>query len=62
MTAPGSPQWRLAPVLRLVALALLFSVGALMTVGVLSLVLWAAAVVLVVVAAVKLGKNWGKRR
>lgn len=61
MAAPKAPQWPLAPVLRLAALAMLFSVGALMTVGVLSIVLWAAAAVLLVLAAVKLGKNWRRR-
>jgi hypothetical protein len=62
MTAPKAPQWPLAPVLRLAALAMLFSVGALMTVGLLSIVMWGCAAVLVVLAAVKLGKNWRRAK
>lgn len=61
MTAPGAPQWPLAPALRLTALAMILAVAALMTTGVLSIVLWVCAVVAVVLAAIKLRANWSKR-
>ena len=62
MTAPRPQRWPLAPVLRLAALAMLFSVGAIMMrTGFLSFLLWAVAAVLVVLAAVKLWKAWGMR-
>jgi len=62
MPVPTSSQWPLAPALRLAALAMILSVGALMTVGVISIVLWLGAAVSVVLAALKLRANWGKRR
>ena len=60
MTEPRARQWPLVPVLRLAALAMLFSVGAIMTRGILSLLSWAIAAVLVVFAGIKLWKSWGK--
>jgi hypothetical protein len=62
MTAPRAPQWPLIPALRFAALAMVLSVGAIMTTGVLSIVLWLGALVSVVLAAVKLWKSWPKRR
>jgi hypothetical protein len=62
MTAPNARQWPLAPALRYAALALFFAGAALVVEGWLSLVLWLGAVVLVVLAAVKLAKNWTARR
>jgi hypothetical protein len=62
MTAPGTRQWPLAPALRYTALALLLAGAALVVQGWLSFVLWAAAVVLLVLAAIKLVKNWTTRR
>ena len=62
MTAPRTPQWPLAPALRLAALALLFVGGAILTAGWLSFVLWFIAVVLIVFAAIQLAKNWNARR
>ena len=61
MTAPKSPQWPLTPALRLAALALLFAAAALVVEGWFSTVLWIGSVVLLVVAAVKLAKNWSTR-
>jgi hypothetical protein len=61
MSEPRAPQWVLTPVLRLAVLAMLLSTSALMTVGLLSLILWASAAVLVVIAAVKLVKSWGRQ-
>ena len=62
MTASRTPQWPLAPALRLAALALLFVGGAILTTGWLSFVLWFIAVVLTVFAAIQLAKNWNTRR
>ncbi len=62
MTAPRTPQWPLTPALRLAALALLFVGGAIMTTGWLSFILWFAAVVLLVFAAIQLARNWSRRR
>jgi hypothetical protein len=62
MTAPRTPQWPLTPALRLAALALLFVGGAIMTTGWLSFIMWFAAVVLLVFAAIQLAKNWSRRR
>jgi hypothetical protein len=62
MTAPRGPQWPLAPALRLTALAMILAVAALMVgSGILSIVLWVAAAVTVVLAAIRLRANWGKR-
>jgi hypothetical protein len=62
MTAPRSPHWPLAPALRLAALALLFVGGAILTVGWLSIVMWLIALVLTVLAAIQLVKNWRTSR
>jgi hypothetical protein len=62
MTAPRAPQWPLTPALRLAALALLFVGGAIMTTGWLSFIMWFAAVVLLVFAAIQLARNWSRRR
>jgi len=62
MTAPRAPQWPLTPALRLAALALLLVGGAIMTTGWLSFIMWFAAVVLLVFAAIQLARNWGRRR
>jgi energy-coupling factor transporter transmembrane protein EcfT len=61
MTAPRTPQWPLTPALRLAALALLFAAAALVVKGWLSTAMWLIAVVLVVLAAVQLAKNWRRR-
>jgi hypothetical protein len=61
MTAPRGPQWPLAPALRLTALAMILAVAAMMAAGILSIVLWVAAAVAVVLAAIKLRANWGRR-
>jgi energy-coupling factor transporter transmembrane protein EcfT len=62
MTAPRPPQWPLTPALRLAALALLFAAGAALVQGWLSIAMWLVAVVLVVLAAIQLAKNWRRRR
>jgi len=62
MTAPRAPQWPLTPALRLAALALLFVGAAIMTTGWLSFIMWFAAVVLLVFAAIQLARNWGRQR
>jgi hypothetical protein len=62
MTAPRTPQWPLAPALRLAALTLLFVAGAILTEGWLSFGMWLIAVVLMVFAAIQLVKNWTARR
>jgi hypothetical protein len=61
MTAPR-PQWPLAPALRYAALAMILAVGALMSVGILSIVLWVGAVVSLVLGAVKFRANWRRTR
>ena len=61
MTGPRAPQWPLAPALRFGAFALLFAAGAMLTKGWwLSFMMWFIAVVLLVFAAIKLAKNWGR--
>ena len=62
MTAPRAGQWPLAPSLRFAALALLLAAAALVVEGWVSTVMWLAAVVLLIVAAVKLAKHWTSRR
>jgi hypothetical protein len=61
MTAPKPRQWPLAPALRYAAFALLLAGAALMVQGWLSTAMWLAAVVLLVLAAVQLVKNWRRR-
>jgi hypothetical protein len=61
MTAPKA-QWPLTPALRLAALALLLAAAALVVEGVIATVLWLGSVVLFVLAAVQLVKNWSRRR
>ena len=55
-------QWPLAPALRYVALAMILAVAALMTTGILSILLWVGAAVAVVFGAVKLKANWGRAK
>jgi hypothetical protein len=62
MTSPTPRQWPLAPALRYAAFALFLAGAALVVAGWLSLVLWLAAVVLLVLAAIKFAKNWPARR
>jgi hypothetical protein len=62
MTSPTPRQWPLAPSLRYAAAALFLAAAALVVEGWLSMVLWLAAVVLLVLAAIKLAKNWPARR
>ena len=62
MTSPTPRKWPLTPALRYAALALFLAAGALVVEGWLSLILWLAAVVLLVLAAIKLAKNWPARR
>ena len=62
MTSPTPRQWPLAPALRYAALALFLAAAALVVEGWLSIILWLAAVVLLVMAAIKLAKNWPNRR
>jgi hypothetical protein len=61
MTAPRAPQWPLTPALRLAALALLFAGAALLVEGWVSTALWVGSLVLLVLAVVKLVKNWRSR-
>jgi hypothetical protein len=62
MTAPRAPQWPLTPALRLGALALICALGAWITEGLLSQILWVGSVVLLVFAVIQLAKNWTRRR
>jgi hypothetical protein len=62
MTPPRASEWPLTPALRLGALTLLCAGAALVVAGWLSLMLWLASVVLLVLAVVKLVKNWRSRR
>jgi hypothetical protein len=61
MTAPRAPQWQLTVPLRLAALALLCAGLGFLVESWLSLVLWIAAVILLVFSAVKLAKVWRNR-
>jgi membrane protein implicated in regulation of membrane protease activity len=61
MTAPRAPQWQLTVPIRFAALALLCVGLAFLVQGWLSIVLWIAAVVFLVIAAVKLAKVWKNR-
>jgi len=58
MTAPKVQQWPLTPPLRLAGLALLFAGATFLVEGWVSLLLWLAAVVFLVLAAVKFAKVW----
>jgi hypothetical protein len=59
---PSRKQWPLTPALRYAALAMILAVGALMSVGILSILLWVGAAVAVVLGAVKLRANWSRTR
>ena len=61
MTAPRSPQWQLTVPIRLAALALLCAGLGFLVQGWLVIVLWIAAVIFLVFAAVKLAKVWRSR-
>ena len=61
MTAPKVPQWPLTPPLRLAGLALFFAGAAYLVEGWASVLLWAGAVVFLVVAALKFSKVWRGR-
>lgn len=61
MTAPKAPQWPLTPTLRLAALALLFAGAGFLIEGWGAVLLWLAAVVFLVLAAVKFSKVWRSR-
>jgi hypothetical protein len=61
MTAPRAPQWRLAPALRLAALALLFAGAGFLVEGWASMLLWIGAIVFLVFAAINLAKAWSGR-
>jgi hypothetical protein len=58
MTAPRAPQWRLLPPLRLAALALLCAGAGFLVQGWASVLLLIAAIVFLVMAAVKFSKVW----
>jgi hypothetical protein len=58
MTAPRSSQWHLTPPLRLAAVALLLAAGGYLVEGWLAIILWAGAIVFLVLAAVKFAKVW----
>ena len=62
MTSPTPRQWPLAPALRYGAAALFLAAAALVVEGWLSIILWLASLVLLVMAAIKLAKNWPTRR
>jgi hypothetical protein len=62
MTAPRVPRWPLTPALLLGGLALAFALGSQVAEGWLPGVLWLAAVVLLVLAAFQLAKNWPRQR
>jgi len=62
MTSPTPRQWPLAPALRYAAAALFLAAAALVVEGWLSIILWLASLVLLVMAAIKLAKNWPTRR
>ena len=61
MTAPRAPQWRLAPAIRLAALALLFAGAGFLVEGWASMLLWLGAIVFLVFAAINLAKAWRGR-
>jgi hypothetical protein len=61
MTAPRVPQWPLTTPLRLAALALLFAGAAFLVEGWLSIIFWLAAIVFLVLAAIRLAKVWRSR-
>ena len=61
MTAPTSRQWPLLPPLRLAALALLCVGASFLVDGWGSVILWAAALVFLILAAVKFSKVWRGR-
>jgi hypothetical protein len=61
MTAPGSPQWQLTPPLRFAAIALLCAGVGFLVEGWLSIVLWVAAIVFLILAAARLAKVWRSR-
>ena len=61
MTAPRTPQWPLAPALRLAALALLFAGVGFLVEGWVAMLLWLGAIVFLVFAAINLAKGWRRR-
>jgi hypothetical protein len=61
MTAPRAPQWRLLPPLRLAALALLCAGAGFLVQGWGAVLLWIAAVVFFVMAAIKFAGVWRGR-
>ena len=61
MTAPRAPQWQLTVPIRLAALALLCAGLAFLVGGWLAVVLWIAAVIFLVLSAVRLAKVWKNR-
>lgn len=62
MTATRVPRWPLTPALLLAALALILLLGSLVTKGWLPGVLWLGGMVLLVLAAIQLARNWPRRR
>ncbi len=58
MTAPRAPQWHLTPPLRLAALALALAGLSFLVEGWLATLLWVAALVFLVLAAIKFAKVW----
>jgi energy-coupling factor transporter transmembrane protein EcfT len=58
MTTPRGSQWHLTPPLRLAALALALAGLSFLVDGWLVIVLWLAALVLLVLAALKFSKVW----
>ena len=61
MTTPAGPQWHLTTPLRFAALALLLAGIGFLVYGWLSVVLWFAALVFLVLAAVRLARVWRNR-
>ena len=62
MTAPRVPQWPLLPPLRLAALALLCAGAGFVVEGWGSVILWAAAVVFLIMAVIKFSRVWRTTR